>query len=69
MKSQWTTTDRVFCGIFYVVVGSAIALQGIAAFIEACRSRPKIQVLAFGFKKQDDKAKVEAVGAQESQPG
>ncbi len=47
----WNTTDRVFYG----VACSAMAIWAVAMFIEACRTRPKVQVLAFGLKKPDDK--------------
>ncbi len=54
MENRWTKTDQIFYGIMC----SGMMLWAIATLIEACRSRPKMQVLAFGFKKPDDKKEV-----------
>jgi len=41
--------DRIFCGILC----SAFALWSIAVFIEACRTRPKVQLMVLGIKQPD----------------
>jgi len=58
MENSWTKSERSIYLIAYGLMASAIALYAVAALIEACRSRPKLQVLAFGFKKPDDKREV-----------
>jgi len=45
-QSVWKTTDR----IMYGVMCSGIALWAIATFIEACRSRPKVQMMVLSVK-------------------
>jgi len=47
MKAEWNTTDRILYGI----MAGGVVLWAISMFIDACRSRPKVQILAFGFKK------------------
>lgn len=42
----WNTTDRIFYGIMC----SGIALWAIAMFIEACRTRPKVQMMVLSVK-------------------
>ncbi|MBA7496747.1 hypothetical protein ES702_07356 [subsurface metagenome] len=49
-KANWNTTDRVLFGIFYGVVGVAVLISGISQFIEACRSRPKVQMMVLSIK-------------------
>lgn len=46
MKAEWTNTDRILYGI----MAGGVVIWAVATFIEACRARPKVQVLAFGFK-------------------
>lgn len=43
---SWNTTDRILYGIMC----SGIALWAIATFIEACRSRPKVQMMVLSLK-------------------
>jgi len=61
----WNTTDRIFYGI----ACSALAIWAVAMFIEACRSRPKVQVIMLGHKpgKAKDQAKDESSSAAENQ--
>jgi len=47
MKAEWTNTDRILYGI----MAGGVVIWAVAMFIEACRARPKVQVLAFGIKK------------------
>jgi len=45
-QADWNTTDR----IMYGVMCSGIALWAIATFIEACRTRPKVQMMVLSVK-------------------
>ncbi len=45
-QADWNTTDRVLYGIMC----SGIALWAIATFIEACRTRPKVQMMVLSVK-------------------
>ena len=45
-EGNWNTADR----ICYGVLCSGIALWAIATLIEACRTRPKIQMMVLGLK-------------------
>ena len=45
-KADWNTTDRVLYGI----MAGGVVLWAISQFIEACRSRPKIQMMVLGVK-------------------
>jgi len=45
-QADWNTTDR----IMYGVMCSGVALWAIAMFIEACRSRPKVQMMVLSVK-------------------
>ncbi|KKM69345.1 hypothetical protein LCGC14_1451710 [marine sediment metagenome] len=45
-QADWNTTDRVLYGIMC----SGIALWAIATFIEACRTRPKVQMMVLSIK-------------------
>jgi len=45
-QADWNTTDR----IMYGVMCSGIMLWAISTFIEACRSRPKVQMLVLSVK-------------------
>ena len=63
MKDEWNNTDRILFGIVYGTMAAGMAIWGIAQLIEACRSRPKVQVYAFGVKSP---AKVEIQGPDES---
>lgn len=63
MKTEWITTNRVFYGI----ACSALALWAVAMFIEACRTRSKVQVIAIGVKKPGDQAKAESPSAADNQ--
>jgi len=45
-QSDWNTTDRIFYGIMC----SGILLWAISTFIEACRTRPKVQMMVLGVK-------------------
>lgn len=56
-QADWNTTDR----IMYGVMCSGIILWAIATFIEACRSRPKIQMMVLSLKQ------LEKPGPDESQ--
>lgn len=49
-ETNLNTTDRILFGIVYGTMAAGMAVWGIAQLIEACRTRPKVQVLAFGFK-------------------
>jgi len=42
----WNTTDRILYGIMC----SGVMLWAIATFIEACRSRPKVQMMVLSVK-------------------
>lgn len=57
MKADWNTTDRILYGIMC----GGMALWAIATFIEACRSRPKVQMIVLGVSgKVKDKSKGES---------
>jgi len=45
-QSDWNTTDRIMYGIMC----SGIMLWAIATFIEACRTRPKVQMMVLSLK-------------------
>jgi len=45
-QADWNTTDR----IMYGVMCGGIALWAIATFIEACRTRPKVQIMVLSLK-------------------
>ena len=49
-KAKSRETDIVF-DIVYGAMAVGVIIWAVSQFIEACRSRPKVQVLAFGFKK------------------
>lgn len=53
-EANWNTTDRILYGIMC----SGIALWAIATFIEACRTRPKVQMMVLSVK-----------GIKDSKPG
>lgn len=59
----WNTTDR----IFYGVACTAFALWAIATFIEACRSRPKVQMVVLSVKKPEQVGPDESSSAPENQ--
>ena len=65
MKAEWNTTDRILFGIVYGTMAAGMAIWGIAQLIEACRTRPKVQVLAFGFKKPAEPGPDESSSAAE----
>ena len=67
MENSWTKTERSLYLIAYGITASALALWAIATFIEACRSRPKVQVLMLGHKpgKAKDQAPAESSSAAE----
>jgi len=46
MSADWNTTDRIMYGIMC----SGIMLWAISMFIEACRSRPKVQMMVLSVK-------------------
>jgi hypothetical protein len=46
MKADWNTTDR----ILYGVMAGGVVIWAIATFIEACRSRPKVQMMVLSVK-------------------
>jgi len=45
-QADWNTTDRIFYGIMC----SGMMLWAIATFIEACRTRPKVQMMVLSVK-------------------
>jgi len=49
-QTEWNTTDRVLYGIMC----SGVMLWAIAMFIEACRTRPKIQMMVLSTKAVKD---------------
>ena len=49
-KSQWNQTEEKVYLCLYGVVVVGLTILAISHLIEACRSRPKVQVLAFGVK-------------------
>lgn len=63
-KTQWTKTDQVLYHTFYIVLATGVLIAGIAHIIEACRSRPKVQVLAFGVKADPEKSESEISSAE-----
>jgi len=63
-EGNWNTTDR----ILYGVMCSGIALWALATFIEACRSRPKIQMMVLGVKSPVVNQPVAQPGPDESGP-
>jgi len=56
-QSDWNITDRIMYGI----MAGGIALWAIATFIEACRTRPKVQMMVLSLKQ------LEKPGPDESQ--
>lgn len=53
-KTQWNQTEKEVYLCFYGIVASAFMILAVSKLIEACRSRPKVQVLAFGLNKPKD---------------
>jgi len=49
-KADFNTTDRIMFGVFYGVVAIAAVTMGIAQLIEACRTRPKVQLMVLSLK-------------------
>jgi len=49
-QTEWNTTDRILYGIMC----SGIMLWAIATFIEACRTRPKVQMMVLSTKAVKD---------------
>jgi len=62
MKAEWNTTDRIFFG---VMVG-AFAVGTVSMFIEACRKRPKVQMIVLGVKTGKGSNNVEQAEAESS---
>ena len=60
-ETDWNTTDRVLYGIMC----SGIALWAIATFIEACRSRPKVQMMVLSVKQPKIPGPDESLSAAE----
>jgi len=60
-EANWNATDR----ILYGVMCSGIALWAIATFIEACRSRPKVQMLVLSVRPPAVKENHETLSAAE----
>jgi len=54
--TEWSKTDRILYGIMC----TGVMLWAISTFIEACRSRPKVQMVVLSVKKP------EQVGPDES---
>jgi len=65
-ESNWNTTDRIFFGIVYGTMAAGMAIWGIAQLIEACRTRPKIQMMVLGVKGPFVKQPVAQPGPDES---
>jgi len=59
-QADWNTTDR----IMYGVMCSGIALWAIATFIEACRTRPKVQMMVLSVKQPAKPGPDESSGAE-----
>lgn len=57
MTNQWSKSERSLYLILCGITAAAVVVWGVGAFIDACRTRPKVQVFAFGMKKPDDKEK------------
>lgn len=51
MASNWNTTDRILYGI----MAGGVVLWAISQFIEACRSRPKVEMIVLGVPTGRDK--------------
>lgn len=60
-QADWNTTDRIMYGI----MAGGIALWAISTFIEACRSRPKVQMMVLSVKQLDKPGPDESSGAAE----
>ena len=66
-QSEWNTTDSIIFCVFYGVVGIAALTMGIAQLIEACRTRPKVQMMVLGVPKGKLAGKEDGVQQDESQ--
>lgn len=60
-KADWNTTDR----ILYGVMAGGIVLWAIATFIEACRPRPKLEMIILAGKEKEVKQPAK-IGPDES---
>jgi len=60
-EADWNKTDRVLYGIMC----SGIALWAIAVFIEACRSRPKVQMMVLSARQLEKTGPDESSSAAE----
>jgi len=49
-ESGWSKADSIIFCVFYGVVGIAALTMGIAQLIEACRTRPKVQMMVLSVK-------------------
>lgn len=62
-QADWNTTDRIMYGI----MAGGIALWAIATFIEALRTRPKIQMMVLSLKQLEKPGPDESQGAAVSE--
>jgi len=56
-NGTWTKSERSLYLIACGIVASAIAVFAISQFIEACRSRPKVEMIVLGVPKGKGKEK------------
>ncbi len=56
-QSEWSKTEIIVFGAFYVVVGIAGLTMAIAQLIEACQTRPKVQMMVLSLKGVKEPAK------------
>ena len=61
-QANWNTTDRILYGI----MAGGVVVWAISQFIEACRSRPKIQMVVLSAKQPIVKQSVAEPGPDES---
>lgn len=52
-ETNWKTGDRILFGVVYSAMAGGILLHAISCIIEACRSRPKVEMIVLGIKQPE----------------
>jgi len=63
-NTQWSDTEKKIYLCLYGVAVVGLTILAISHFIEACRSRPKVQAFCFSVKPNPEKAEPESCAAE-----